>query len=142
MNATNPPGESAAQLLMRMEWLLKHLPELPYPYLFAVLKRKDFIQLTSLADNRQALYAAIQTMIAEDELPIEIDEASLETLQLLEQAIAERGDKDSMDNRVMLGMRIYFDELLMNGYSLDREKMVLTKGRKRLYLRHGILVED
>ena len=142
MTVTNPPWESAAQLLMRMEWLIKNLPELPYPYLFAVLKRNDFTQLTNLADNRQALYAAIQKMIAEDELPIEIDEAFLETLQLLEQTNAERGDKQSMDNRVMLGMRIYFDELLTKGYALDRDKMVLSKGRKQLHLRHGILVED
>lgn len=142
MYATTPTEVSAAQTLMRMEWLLKHLPELPYSYLFAVLRRDDFSQLSSLVENRQALYAAIKSMVSEEDLIMEIDEASIATIQLLEQAIIERGDKEGVDKRLMLGMRIYFDELLMNGYSLDREQMVLSKGRKKLYLRHGILVED
>ncbi len=142
MNPTNPDECSAAQILMRMEWLLKHLPELPYPYLFAVLRRKDFNQLAKQADNRQALYLAIKSMVANEDLSNEIDDASIETIQLLEQAIAERSEKDGVDKRVMLGMRIYFDELLMNGFSLVRENMVLTKGKKKLYLRHGILVEN
>jgi len=142
MNPTNPDECSASQILMRMEWLLKHIPELPYPYLFAVLRRKDFNQLAKLADNRQALYLAIKSMVANEDLSNEIDDASIETIQLLEQAIAERSEKGGVDKRVMLGMRIYFDELLMNGFSLDRENMVLTKGKKKFYLRYGILVED
>jgi hypothetical protein len=142
MTSTIPPEASAAQTLMRMEWLLKQLPELPYPYIFAVLREGDFTALAKLSDNRQALYAAIQSMVSDEDLAVEIDDASIETIHLLEQAIAERGDKESVDKRVMLGMRNYFDELMMNGFELDRENMVLTKGRKKLYLRHGILVED
>lgn len=142
MTSTTPVEASAAQTLMRIGWLLKQLPELPYPYIFAVLREGDFTQLAKLSDNRQALYAAIQSMISSEYLSVEVDEASIEIIHLLEQAIAESGDKETLDKRVILGMRNYFDELMMNGFELDRENMVLTKGRKKLYWRHGILVED
>lgn len=131
MTSTTPAEASAAQTLMRIGWLLKQLPELPYPYIFAVLREGDFTQLAKLSDNRQVLYAAIQSMISSDDLSVEVDEASIEIIHLLEQAIAESGDKETLDKRVMLGMRNYFDELMMNGFELDRENMVLTKGRKK-----------
>lgn len=142
MTSTIPAETSAAQAIIRIEWLLKCLPELPYPYIFAALRKGDFAQLAKLSENRQALYAKIQSMVSAEDLAADMDESSIETMKLLEQAISKCEDKDSVDKRVMLGMRNYFDELMMSGFQLDREKMVLSKGRKSFYLRYGILVED
>lgn len=141
MNTTSACDIAPALMLTRMEWLLGSLPELPYTYVYTVVGHPEFDRLKAREGDKQALFNEALRIIRSVG---DIEDLDAETQALIELILdgqpKKRGGRG--ENRVMLGMRQYFDHLLTKGYELDREGMVLIKGRKRLYFRHGILVED
>jgi hypothetical protein len=141
MNTTLLDDIAPSLMLSRIEWILGALPQLPYSYVYTVIMHPDFDRIKSREGDKEGLFNEVLMIVR---AVGEIEDLDTETHDLIELVLEGRPDskRTPQDNRVMMGMRQHFDQLLDMGYKLDRCEMTFFKGKKRIYFRHGILIED